>query len=110
MAEQSTTSQFLIASGSVEVKVNGKLLITANIGISTVITNSFMGVKKMMDKKLSPGKNEHKMSEAVRPLQGDDWCGQLNTKINSLCISFKLQNNIRTFGKFATRSSRIIMR
>ena len=68
MAEQSTTSQFLIASGSVEVKVNGKLLITANIGISTVITNSFMGVKKMMDKKLSPGKNEHKMSEAVLPL------------------------------------------
>ena len=70
----------------------------------------------MMDKKLSRGKNGHKMSERSCQTSGvlaDDWSTLAPTLTHSvLCrlISFKLQNNIRTFGKFATRSSRIIMR
>ena len=77
-------------------------------GISPVVINSFMGVKKMMDKNYLGVKMNIKWEK----LSAQSWvmiglAVSFNTKINSLCrlISFKLQNNIRTFGKFATRSS-----
>ena len=87
-----TTSQLLIATGSVEVKVNGELLITANIWIWTVITNSFIEVKKMMDKKLSGGKNEHKTREAVRPVLPDDWSWSTWTPKLTHCADWSVLN------------------